>query len=555
MKFRLAGVVTALLLVATSMAPIANAVDHQDGQTRIRWSTGNMFLSPTNYLEQEFIPVENSAFVDGATFRWTNGFHLDFCWQGSSGLTTTGDKCGFVGVGLGSKNGSNYFGNFDFVLFNGVEVSINKVGNNVWCEKFTTGGYVGETQTFHIGCWRSAILQIGTPYVIRIQWDSFNNAGDSNWWSATLTNKKTNETILIGRIKQVANSYSEPLSSVQSTLYYNGNPMPCDKIPTYDLRVLPPKSGVNSSSFINSLTGSCARGYSGVSSEFVNYYSMRLGGTNPETREPGYIKTPEPTPSATPKVSGSPTPSPSKTIVKPAPPVFSGIKISDNILNINVNLGSNQPDKVYLIAPKLSTNLEEKIFAEIVGNTAEWKIKFDPALLKGNIPMVFISEKDGQTSSETKINYLLPTESTNKKTAVKVPAAPVNITSRIVGVDLLVTAKINSTGINAAESVSLFSSALGINRNKSLKGTVLSNSVIFSIPVTTTILSKRIDLNLFATNQVGNSKTSIGSFAISVPKSPAYKSNNQNIVTVICSKGQLVRTFVSKSCPPGWKVK
>ena len=83
---------------------------------------------------------------------------------------------------------------------------------------------------------------------------------------------------------------------------------------------------------------------------------MRLGGANPETREPGYVKTPEPTSSATPIVSASPTPSPSKTFVKPASPVFSGIKISDNILNINVNIGSTQPDKVYLIANMENVN-------------------------------------------------------------------------------------------------------------------------------------------------------------------------------------------------------
>ena len=552
MKLRFFGLTTVLIIMFTFAPPISAATSHQNGETRIRWSTNGMYLSPNSYIEQEFVPMENLAFVDGATFNWTNGFHLDFCWQGTSGLTSSGDKCGFLGVGLGSKNGSNYYGNFDFVLQSGVDYS--NLRPDLKCEKFNQTGFIGNVQSFYINCWKSVVLQMGTSYVVRVQWDSTNTANDNNWWSATLMNKKTNESVLIGKIKQVSNAYSEQLSGLTSTLYYNGEQKPCDSLPVYDLRVTSPNSSNNSGTFINSTIGVCARGFASASKEFQNYFSMRLGGANPETREPGYVKTPEPTSSATPIVSASPTPSPSKTFVKPASPVFSGIKISDNILNINVNIGSTQPDKVYLIAPKLSGNLEEKIFAEIVGDTAQWKIKFDPGLLKGNIPISFISEKDGQTSIETKIDYLLPTISKNQSGPMKTPNQPLNITSRIVGVDLLVTAKISTSGIAAATNASLYSKALGISRAKAIKGNLLTNAVIFSIPVNPTILSQKIDLNIFAANQIGDSKVSVSTFSIPVPKSPTYSTNNQKITTIICSKGSTIRTFVSKSCPPGWKV-
>ena len=115
----------------------------------------------------------------------------------------------------------------------------------------------------------------------------------------------------------------------------------------------------------------------------------------------------------------------------------------------------------------MSGNLEEKIFAEIVGDTAQWKIKFDSGLLKGNIPISFISEKDGQTSIETKIDYLLPTISNNQSGPKKTPNQPLNITSRIVGVDLLVTAKISTSGIAAAtinQKLSAFNRGNAISR-------------------------------------------------------------------------------------------
>lgn len=555
MKFRLACVVTALLLVATSMAPIANAVDHQNGQINLRWTTSNMYLNSNSYLEQEFIPTENGAFIDGAQFKWTNAYHLDFCWQGTGSLTSSGERCGFVGVGLGSKNGSNYFGNFDFAIFNGTDFSINRTESNVYCDKRVESGYIGNSQTWYLPCWKSVILQMGTPYVLRVQWDSSNTTNDNNWWSASLINKKTNETVTIGKIKTVANSYTDPLSSLQTVVFYNGEAKACDAVPVIDLRVAKPKSGSNSANYISQWLAPCVRAFSAASNEFPGYYSIRLGGANPETREPGYVKTPEPTPTPTPKVSASPTPSPSKTVAKLASPVFSGIKISDNILNINVNLGTTQPDKVYLIAPKLSGNLEEKIFAEILGDTAQWKIKFDPALLKGNIPISFVSEKDGQTSAETKIDYLLPTLSNNQSVPKKTPNQPLNITSRIVGVDLLVTATISTSGVAAATNASLYSKALGISRAKSIKGNLMTNAVIFSIPVNPTILSQKIDLNIFAANQIGDSKVSVSTFSIPVPKSPTYNTKNQKVTTTICSKGNTIRTFVSKSCPPGWKSK
>lgn len=554
MKSKAAAVVSALFLTLSLMTPANSAAnDHQNGQISVSWKTTDMILNSSSYIEQEFIPTENAGFIDGAQHRWTNGFHLNFCWQGAGSLTSSGDRCGSAVVGLGTKNGSNYFGNFDFAIYNAVDYSILKSEQNLFCNKNNEAGYIGNIQTHYITCWRGIVLQIGTPYVIRVQWDSSNSVSDNNWWSATLTNKNTNETIINGKIKATSNSFNERLASLQTIVFYNGDPKPCDAVPIYDVQVTPPKSRNISSTYLNQRVGTCVKAYAGESNENKGYYSIRLGGAEPEKREPGYVS--PATPSASPVASATPNTNQVSAKTKPIAPVFSGIKISGNTLNISVNLGSSRPDTVYLIAPKLSLNSQEKLPGEINGDVAKWVINFDPNLLKGNIPLRFVSTKDGLSSNETKIDYLIPDLNQKSNAPAKLPAAPAKITSRLVGVDLLVSAKIITNGANAATGVSLYSKTLGISRSKAIKGNLIANGVIFSVPITPNALNQKIDLNLFSSNKIGDSQVVVSSFSIPVPKSPTYTAGNQNTSTVVCSKGQTIRTFLSKNCPPGWKVK
>ena len=118
--------------------------------------------------------------------------------------------------------------------------------------------------------------------------------------------------------------------------------------------------------------------------------------------------------------------------------------------------------------------------------------------------------------------------------------------------NLIVTAKVITSGNSAATSVHLTSSVLGIIKSKPALGNLLNNSVIFTLPIRSSDLAKKIDLHLTAVNSLGSSKTADSYFAVAVPKSPSNTSGNQNISTVVCAKGNAVRTFAGTACPPGW---
>ncbi len=551
MKKVITALTTVFLLALSNLVPSSAATNHQNGQIRLKWSTSNMFLNSDSYIEHEFIPNSTDAFVDGAQFRWSNQHQLVFCWEGTGKLTSPGNRCGLVGVGLGSKNGSNYYGNFDFSIWNATNYSILKNDSTVYCDKAQDGGYIDNVQTFHIGCWKGVSIQMGTPYVMRVQWDSTNTANDNNWWSATLTNKKTNESIAIGRIKAYGNSYQDQVPSLETSITYIGDSVACNQVPIIDLKVFPPKSALVQGMYVSQTVASCVRAKAFPSKELPGYYSIRLGGSNPDSREPGI----DPQAEATPSPSSTTITTKPVAQAKPVAPVFTGIKISGNTLNINVNLNSSKPDVVYMIAPKLTGQTSQKILGEIDGEIASWSIEFDPQKIKGSIPISFVSVKDGETSEVTKIEYLLPNSTQTLKTVEKNPLPPSKISSRVVGEDLIVTAKIVSTGTAAATSVFLYSNVLGISKNKPIKGDLLNNSVVFAIPITPGVLSKKIDLNLFATNKIGASKIATSNYSLPIPKSQSFKLNNQKLETVICVKGPTVRTFASKTCPPGWQSK
>lgn len=531
------------LLISIISLPAIAATDHQNGVIRVRWNTSNMYLNQTSHIEYEIVPTFTSTFIDGMPFRWSNQYRFQFCWQGTSKLTSSSARCGIVGFGLGSKNGANYYGNLDFGIYNALSFVTSNLEANISCSKSGEAAYIDNTQTFYMGCWKGVTIQMGTPYIIRVQWDSANNLNDGNWWSATLKNKNTNESITIGRIKAFDNSYQDQLSSLETMIFYQGESVACDKVPIIDLRVLPVKSSGVTSSYLNYSTGNCGKAIALPSKEFNGYTSIRFGGDNPESREPGnqVLNTVSPSPSA----------SKSFTKVKPSAPIFSGINISNNTLNIKVKLNSSEPDIVYLVAPKITGNISQRIMADINGDDANWRIKFDPKVLSGKIPISFFSIKNGEMSPETKIDYQVPIKNSESPNITKSPNSPTSITSKLVGRELIVTAKVVTTGIASTTSVSLFSSALAIKSSKALKGDLLNNSVIFSIPVTSSDLSKKIDLNLVASNKAGVSKVAKSSYSLPVPKSPTF-TTNEKVVTVICTKGQTIRTFASDACPPGW---
>ena len=526
-------------LLSTTIVPSIAASDHDGGQIRVRWTTTDMVLNASSYLEQEFIPTNTTSFVDGAAFRWANQYHFDFCWQGKSSLLTNDQRCGYVGFGLGSKNGNNYYGNFDFAIFNAIEYQTLRTDSNINCSNSANSGIVEGKQTYYMNCWKSIIIQMGTPYILRVQYDPTNTSTDNNWWSASIKNKNSGEVVTIGKIRAFGNSYQEQLTNLETVIFYGGNPTACDMVPIMDLRVLPIRNSQKNSTFLNSWNASCVRATIVPSKEFPGYFSIRLGGELPESREPGYTG---------PTASAKPSASPSPILKKPNVPIFSGINITGNTININVNLNTSKPDNVYLIAPTINNNSMEEMPGKINGDTASWQINFDPRKITGTLPLRFVSVKDGSRSEETLVEYLLPSSIKNKVS--KVPNSPTRIKTKLLGTQILISASINTSGDSAAEKVYMYSKVLGITKKKPIYGDLLSNSVVFTVPVSNSQLSKSIDINLVAMNNKGESKVATTRFAIPIPKSPA---NSQIAQTIICYKGSTIRTFLGKSCPPGWK--
>ena len=80
---------------------------------------------------------------------------------------------------------------------------------------------------------------MNTTYALKVQAANDPSAPADNWWSATLTNKKTNESVTIGRLKAFGNSFNDQLASLETTVFYNGEKKACDAVPVMDLVVLP----------------------------------------------------------------------------------------------------------------------------------------------------------------------------------------------------------------------------------------------------------------------------------------------------------------------------
>lgn len=415
MKKRFLCIVFIIYSFTSIFSPVFAASDHQNGQIRVRWTTNDLYLNSNSYIEQEFIPTVNTALIDGNGFRWSSQYHIDFCWNDNGTLSSSGPKCGYAGFGLGSRVGNNYYGNFDFALFNAID--FQKISNDpqINCSNSADAGLINNTKTFYMNCWRSVVVQMGTPYVLRVQNESSSNSTDSNWWSATLRNKNTNETILIGKIQAFANDYKSQLSLLETVVFYQGDPVSCDKVPIMDLRVAPFKSSTKSSSMKNYWTANCVNAAAIESTDYPGYVSIRLGGSDPKSREsqkPSTVSTPKP-------IETFSSAKKFMTSTKVIPPELSAINISGNTINIKVNIGNITPDVVYLISPKLFGEESQKVKGEIKGNAAFWSFVVDPKLAMGSIPISFYSVKGDLISKESRVIYSPPSASPKPSTVKK----------------------------------------------------------------------------------------------------------------------------------------
>jgi hypothetical protein len=240
-------------------------------------------------------------------------------------------------------------------------------------------------------------------------------------------------------------------------------------------------------------------------------------------------------------------------------PSFSLVNFTGNKVNINVDLGSgtNKPDQIYLIAPKIGATEAKKIYGKISGNIATWSFNLSNLISGDLIPMKIVSMKKGIESDSFEENFTVPSLSSVIANNT-VPVAPKNLTSRVIGTSGIVTASATAKAGALTRVAYLFGSSLGISPAKAIEGEVIGTKVVFEIPIKSSMAGKTYSYTVFFANDIGKSAAVQGK--ISVPGLPKISTEGLTIPgrtaagkTILCSKGSQARSFVAKSCPPGWK--
>ena len=247
------------------------------------------------------------------------------------------------------------------------------------------------------------------------------------------------------------------------------------------------------------------------------------------------------------------------TTTKPETPSFSFVNFVGNKVNINVNIGnsSNQPDSIYLVAPKLGVTEAKKIYGKISGSVASWTIDFDSLFTGDLVPLKVVSVLNGVESDSLEENFQVPNLS-NITLNNAVPSAPKNVTSRVIGTSGIVTAIATIKAGALVRSAYLFGSSLGISASNAIQGEVIGTKVLFEIPVKSSMAGKTFPFTIYFENEAGKSAPAMSK--ISIPGIPNISTGGIKIPdsrtipnTVFCTKGSISRTFAAKTCPPGWK--
>lgn len=371
---------------------------------------------------------------------------------------------------------------------------------------------------------------------------------DSQWWAGFVMIGSTGKSIELGHLEN--NPSNATLSASKSMRGYNQITFwddvlpPCSKIPNFSAIIGPlttPGTGNTPRVSGIRLSENCP-GLSKIEtlSDPVRY-RINMGN----------IGLKQETPNTTPIQPANNS--------KPDRPTFSLVNFTGNKVNINVDLGSgaNKPDKIYLIAPKIGATEAKKVYGKISGNMATWSFSLSKLLSGDLVPMKIVSLKNGIEFDSLEENFLVPSLSSAISNKA-VPVAPKNITSRVIGTSGIVTAVATVKAGAIAKSASLFGSSLGISPSKVLEGEVIGTKVVFEIPIKTSMAGKTYSFTIYFANDAGKSAPVQGK--ISIPGLPKISTEGLTIPdgalvgkTILCSKGSQARTFVAKSCPPGWK--
>lgn len=528
--------------------------------TRITWDSKGQYLNPKFSLEQEVLFTELQGKAVGINDY--HRFHMFFCWKAldtSLSLSNSRNPCGFVGIAPSTNGNKITSASFDLTLWDGVE------GDKSSCTQGPPMAKVGSVQTYYISCGTGVRVNINIPYILKVQATSRSAGKDEYWWSATLTNKSTGESVSVGQIKNHSIDPQSELVDLQNVYFYRGSKVDCDAVPVGDMLVSSIRnSPERPSKFAYSYNDRCIRAVVYPDLQRENYVQIRFGGSNPTSRDPNYKEVVNPTPTPTSSLGPSPSPSTSKPIVderpKPATPSFSGVNFVGNKLNVNVNLGSvssSKPEKVYLVAPLLGITAANPLLGTIFGNSAAWSIDLEKVLAGSLIPIEIVGERGGLFSEPLSGSYQAPSV-LNPIKSVEVPDPPKNFKSRIVGSSALITVKTTlRTGAIASQAY-IFGKSLGITKNRAIEGDLVGEKVILEVPIKSSMAGKKYPVTVFFANEKGESKPLSGT--ISVPAPPKFVAPptllpTKQVKATICVRASQTRAFEGTSCPPGWTKK
>jgi len=536
--------------------------DHTDigAVTRINWETKGQYLNNRNSLEQEVIFTDLQGKAPGVLDY--HRLHMFFCWKtldNTNSLTKPRNACGFIGL-QPLMNGSKVTGaSFDLSFWDALEGDINS------CKRSNPMSKVGDIQTYYVTCATSIQVLTNTTYLLKVQATTRSAGKDEYWWSATLTNKSTGESISIGQIKNHAIDPQSELIDLQNVYFYRGSKVDCDAVPVGDMLVSSIRnSPERPSKFAYSYNERCIRAVVYPDSQRENYVQIRFGGSNPTSRDPNYKEVVNPTPTPTSSAVPSPSPTSNKPVVderpKPATPSFSGVNFVGNKLNVNVNLGtvsSSKPEKVYLVAPLLGITAANPLLGTIFGNSAAWSIDLEKVLAGSLIPIEIIGERGGLFSEPLSGSYQAPSV-LNPIKSVEVPDPPKNFKSRIVGTSALITVETTLRTGAIASKAYIFGKSLGITKNRAIDGDLVGEKVIFEVPIKSSMAGKKYPVTVFLANEKGESKPLNGTVSVPAPPKivvpPTVLPTKQTKAT-ICVRASQTRAFEGTSCPLGWTKK
>jgi len=529
--------------------------------TRINWETKGQYLNNRNSLEQEVIFTDLQGKAPGVLDY--HRLHMFFCWKtldNTNSLTKPRNtSCGFIGL-QPFMNGNKVTGaGFDLSFWDALEGDVNS------CERRDPMSKVGNIQTYYVTCSTSIQVLTNTTYLLKVQASTRSAGKDEYWWSATLTNKSTGESVSVGQIKNHSIDPQSQLVDLQNVYFYRGSKVDCDAVPVGDMLVSSIRnSPERPSKFAYSYNERCIRAVVYPDSQRENYVQIRFGGSNPTSRDPNYREVVNPTPPPTSSSVPSPSPTSNKPVVderpKPATPSFSGVNFVGNKLNVNVNLGSvssSQPQRVYLIAPLLGITAANPLLGTIFGNSAAWSIDLEKVLAGSLIPIEIIGERGGLFSEPLSGSYQAPSV-LNPIKSVEVPDPPKNFKSRIVGTSALITVETTLRTGAIASKAYIFGKSLGITKNRAIDGDLVGEKVIFEVPIKSSMAGKKYPVTVFLANEKGESKPLNGTVSVPAPPKivvpPTVLPTKQTKAT-ICVRASQTRAFEGTSCPLGWTKK